>query len=66
MADVTTSSTGQPQPAPADLAEEARQLRALVEAVPPTTARDRTTARRIEGAAVGLETLAGTRSGDDR
>lgn len=55
MADVT-SATGQPQPA--DLAEAARQLRALVEALPPTTARDRATARRIEGAAIGLETLA--------
>lgn len=46
-----------PELDPADLAEAARQLRALVEALPPTTARDRATARRIEGAAVALEAV---------
>ena len=43
---------------PADLAEAARQLRAIVESLPPTTARGRATARRLEGAASTLEVLA--------
>jgi len=42
----------------ADAAEAARQLRAIVEALPPATARDRATARRIQGAAAALEVLA--------
>ena len=37
------------------LTEAARMLRAVLEALPPTTARDRATARRIEGAAVALD-----------
>jgi hypothetical protein len=48
----------EPEPGPADLTQVARQLRAIVEALPPTTARDRATARRIEGAAVTLDALA--------
>jgi hypothetical protein len=39
---------------PADLAEAARQLRAVVEALPPRTTSDRATARRVEGAALAL------------
>ena len=43
---------------PIDPAEVARQLRELVKSVPATTAPERRTARRIEGAAVGLESVA--------
>lgn len=42
----------------------ARMLRAVLTGLPPTTARDRATARRIEGAATTLETLADHRSND--
>jgi hypothetical protein len=54
-----------PELDPADLAEAARQLRAIVEALPPTTARDRATAREIQGAAVGLEALTSSYAGRD-
>lgn len=47
-----------PELSPAALAEAARQVRALIEALPPTTARDPATARRIEGAAAALDALA--------
>jgi hypothetical protein len=54
--------SGRPEPVlelqPVDLAEATRQLRAIVEALPPTTARERATARRLEGAAATLEALA--------
>lgn len=43
---------------PLVFAEAARQLRAIVEALPPTTALDRATARRVQGAATALEALA--------
>jgi hypothetical protein len=55
------SDRPEPELDPADLAEAARQLRAIVEALPPTTARDRATARRIQGAAVALEALSAAR-----
>lgn len=45
-------------PSSEDLAAAARQLRAVLDALPPATARDRATARRIEGAAVALEAVA--------
>lgn len=40
-----------------DVADVARMLRAFVKAVPAETAPERRTARRLEGAAVGLESL---------
>jgi hypothetical protein len=40
------------------LAEAARTLRAVLDTCPPTTPRERATARRIEGAAVVLDALA--------
>ena len=43
---------------PGDLAEAAVQLRRIIDALPPTTARDRATARRIEGTAVALAAVA--------
>ncbi len=43
---------------PPDLAEVARMLRAVVEALPPHTTRDRATVRRIEGAALALDVAA--------
>lgn len=42
-----------------DLIEGARMLRVVVEALPPRTTTERATTRRIEGAAIALETLAG-------
>jgi hypothetical protein len=42
-----------------DVRGAARMLRALVVAFPPQTKDERATARRIEGAAVAFETLAG-------
>jgi cytochrome c-type biogenesis protein CcmH/NrfG len=47
-----------PELAPADYAEAARQLRAMVEALPPATPRDRRVAHRLTGAAVVLDLLA--------
>jgi hypothetical protein len=41
------------------VAEAARMLRVVVEAMPPRTTTDRATVRRIEGAALALEALAG-------
>lgn len=59
MVDHGQVSSDPDPPTVEDAAEAARMLRALVEALPPTTARDRATARRIEGAAVALEAMAG-------
>lgn len=57
--------TDQPVPVqPDDAHEAARMLRALVAAVPPQDAPERATARRLEGAAVALGTLAEMPSGD--
>jgi hypothetical protein len=42
----------------ADLVEAARQLRAMVEALPPATPRDRRVAHRLSGAAVALDAVA--------
>jgi cytochrome c-type biogenesis protein CcmH/NrfG len=47
-----------PELAPADYAEAARQLRAMVEALPPATPRDRRVAHRLTGAAAALDAVA--------
>jgi len=42
-------------------AEAARMLRAVLDALPPTSARERASARRIEGAAITLDPIAWSR-----
>jgi len=44
-------------PEPPDLAEVARMLRALVAGAPAANAKERRLARRMEGAAVALESV---------
>jgi hypothetical protein len=55
--------TSSDRPSGEQFVEAARMLRTVLDEAPPTTARDRATARRIEGAALALDAVGAATAG---